>query len=340
MKFRILAGVALSVSLTLLSGCNSDQPGADSHQKADIVLEDTLTMLNQAIVNQPAAVAPYLERANFFIKKDSLNLALKDVNSALEIEENNPETYAVLSDVYLYSGKVQRALDALKKAQELNASNAQFDVKMARIYLTMSDYKQTFESLRKALKKNPENVEALFISGLANEEMGDTAKAIENYQMTVARNQKHFDALKQLGILFAIKKDRLAIDYLRNAFTVRPGSVEPLYILGMFYQENNDPDKALNVYNEILLIRPDYKLAQYNKGYVYLIYKEDYPEAISAFTEAIQLDAAYADAYFNRGYAYELSGNKEKAREDYRKVLTMSVNDEKAVTALNRLDQK
>ncbi len=338
MKFRILAGVTLLYSCMLLWSCNSDKP-VNTGQKADVLPLDTLAALNKAIASQPATVEPYLKRANYFLKMDSLNLALNDVNSALEIEENYPETYAVLSDIYLYSGKVQRALDALKKAQEMDASNAQLDVKMAKIYLTMSDYKQTFESLRKALKKNPENVEAFFISGLANEEMGDTAKAIESYQLTVARDQRHFDALKQLGILFAIKKDRLAIDYLRNASSVRPGSVEPLYVLGMFYQENNEPDKALNVYNEILLIKPDFKLALYNKGYVYLIYKEDYPEAISAFTQAIQRDAGYADAYFNRGYAYELSGNKQKAREDYLKVLTLKVNDENAVKALNRLDE-
>lgn len=339
MKFRILAGLVLSVLIALLIGCNSGKPVPDSFQKADTLQPDTLALLNQAIINQPAAVAPYLQRADFYLKKDSLNLALKDVNSALEIEETNASAYAVLSDIYLYSGKVQRALDALKKAQELDASDSRFDVKMANIYLTMSDYKQTFESLRKALKKNPENAQAFFISGLAHEEMGDTAKAIESYQMTVARDQKHFDALKQLGILFAIKKDRLAIDYLRNASSVHPESVEPLYVLGMFYQENNDPGKALNVYNEILLIRPDYKLAHFNKGYVYLVYNEDYPQAITAFTEAIQLDAAYADAYYNRGYAYELNGNKDKARENYRKVLTLRINEERAVAGLNRLDQ-
>ncbi|GAB1403704.1 MAG: tetratricopeptide repeat protein [Lentimicrobiaceae bacterium] len=338
MRFSYLALLGFFISAILLPGCGSPRQESNS-ALADTLTVDSLAIFTTAIRNQPGAIAPYLNRAGYFIRKDSLNLALNDVNSALDIDENHAGTYAVLSDIYLYSGKVQRALDALKKALELNPSDAQVDVKMARVYLTMSDYKQTFESLRKALKKNPENVEAFFVSGLANEEMGDTAKAIESYQLAVARNPRHYNALKELGILFAIKKDKLAIDYLRNAATVRPDAVEPLYVLGMFYQENNEPDKALNVYNEILLIKPDFKLAHYNKGYVFMVYKEDYTEAITAFSNAIELDSDYADAYYNRGYAYELSGNREKAQSDYRKVLTLNVNDEKAVKGLNRLDE-
>lgn len=339
MNSRIFSGLAFIFFLALTTACNPGQSGSDKLSNADSTSIDTLALLSQDIKNKPASAAPYLARANYFLRKDSLNLALNDVNKALGIDENNAEVYGVLSEVYLYSGKVQRALDAAKKAQELNPADSKYEVMMARIYLTMSDYKQTFESLRKALKKNPEDADALFISGLANEEMGDTAQAIESYQMTVARNQKHYDALKQLGILFAIKKDRLAIDYLRNAASLRPEAVQPLYILGMFYQENEEPDKALNVYNEILLLKPEYALAHFNKGYVNLVYKQDYSQAIEAFTAAIEIDRDYADAYYNRGYAYELSGNPAKAKDDYLKVLTLKVNDEKAVAGLNRLDQ-
>jgi len=204
----------------------------------------------------------------------------------------------------------------------------------------MSDYKQTFNALRSALKKDPENAEAFFVSGLANEEMGDTLKAIDSYQMAVARNQQHYEALKQLGILFALKHDKLAIDYLRNAAHLKPESPDPLYVLGMFYQENEDADKALSVYNEILVIDSTFKLAHYNKGYIYLVYKQDYAKAIDAFSEAIKLDTQFSDAFFNRGYAYELSGDAKKARQDYEAVLRMKVNNDNALKALNRLDDK
>jgi len=309
----------------------SDSLGADT-------IDNRLVGLNEAVSKYPALTKTWLDRARYFNEIGLFNEALQDVNKALTLNENDPEVYIVLSDVYLYSGKTQRSLEALKKAKLLEPTDARIDVKTARLFLTMSDYKQTFNYLRAALKLDPENAEAFFISGLANEEMGDTSKAIDSYQMAVANDQKHFDALKQLGIIFAIRHDKLAIDYLRNASQIRPRSPEPLYILGMYYQDNDDPDRALGVYREIIQIDPAYKFAHYNTGYIYLVYKQEYQKATEAFTKALELDPEYSDALYNRGYARELMGDLASARKDYENVLRMQVNDDKAVQGLNRLD--
>ena len=297
-----------------------------------------LDRLNAAVSQNPAQVSPYLKRAVYFAVREMPSEALKDINSALSLNEDDPEVYAALSEVYMYDGKMQRSLDALKRAVELAPKESRYSVMMARLYLTMSDYKQTFNALREGLSKDPNNAEAFFISGLAHEEMGDTLKAIENYQLAVARKQDYYDALMELGILYSIQENKLAIDYLRNAATLKPNSPEPLYVLGMFYQENGEPDKALSVYEEILIINPDYFLAHYNKGYVLLVLKEDYPQAIESFSRAIEIGNDSVDAIYNRGLAYELSGDMIKARTDYNKILRMQVNDDRAIKGLNRLD--
>jgi tetratricopeptide (TPR) repeat protein len=297
-----------------------------------------LIRLTNDVVRNPKSVKPLLARAGYYVNQEMFNEALQDVNKALALDVKDSEVYVTLSDVYLYSGKIQRALDALKKAAALSPGNAEIDVKTARIFLTMSDYKQTFNYLREALKKDPENAEAFFISGLANEEMGDTIKAIDSYQNAVARDKRQYDALKQLGILFSIKKDKLAVDYLRNASQIRPDKPEPLYILGMFYQDNGEPDKSLSVYNEIIQIDSSYKLAWYNRGYVFLVYKQDYHKAIESFNKVLQLDQDYSDALYNRGYAFELLGDYKSARKDYEQVLRMVTNNNRAILGLNRLD--
>lgn len=328
------------LTAVISSSClRQEQQGADQSEIAvSDTISDELEVLNSRVAKAPGTVAPYLERAGYFARNNMPNEALQDINSALTINENDPEIYASLSEAYMYDGKMQRSLDAIKKAKELSPNSGVYDVKMARLYLTMSDYKQTFNALREGLRKDPDNAEAFFLSGLANEEMGDTLKAIDNYQMAVAKKQDHYEALKQLGILFSMQKNRLAIDYLRNAASLRPDSPDPLYILAMHYQENGDPDKALGTYGEILLINPTYKLAHYNKGYVFLVYKNDYLQAIESFTKAIELDAAYVDAIYNRGLSYELLGDKKAARTEYEKVLRLKVNDDKTIEGLNRLD--
>ncbi len=338
-RILLLPLIAVALILMMIS-CGENRKSSEATAvEANDTISDELARLNALVEANPSGIPAYLERARFFARSGMENEALQDVNKALSLNENDPEVYAGLSDVYMYTGKMQRSLDALKKAVELNPRAGKYDVMMARLYLTMSDYKQTFNALREGLRKDPDNAEAFFISGLANEEMGDTLKAIDSYQMAVAKNQDHYDALKQLGILMSIRKDRLAIDYLRNAARVKPGSPDPLYILGMFYQDNEDPDKALAVYEEILMVDPSFTFAHYNKGYIFLVFKEMYPEAVEAFSKAIELNPDYADAWYNRGYAHELMGNVSSARSDYERVLRMKTNDDKAIRGLNRLDQ-
>lgn len=338
LKITSLLVILFTGSIMLFSCKPNNEKNSEKQAVTDSISSDELTALTNAVVANPGKVAPLLERAKYYAHNDKFNEALADVNAALDIDKQDPAVYMALSEVYLYSGKTQRALDALKKAKELAPENADVDVSIAKIYLTMSDYKQTFTALREALKKNPNNADAFFISGLANEEMGDTIKAIDNYQAATLKNPKHYDALKQLGILFSIRHNPLAIDYLRNAASLRPKSPDPLYILGMHYQENGAPDKALSVYQEILQIDSTFKLAHYNTGYVYLVYKGDYQSAIDAFSRAIKLDPEYVDAVYNRGYAKELAGFYEEARTDYKAVLRMKINDDKAIQGLNRLD--
>ena len=328
---------AIVLLFAVNTSCNRQTDSKNISQVNDTTA-DELSKLNKAISLNPKDIKLYLERARYYSRNNNYNEALGDVNAAMTINSKDPDVYITLSEVYLYSGKTQRSLDALKKAKELAPGNADVDVSIARVYLTMSDYKQTFNALREAIRKNPENPEAFFLSGLANEEIGDTLKAIDSYQNAVARNSKHYDALKQLGILFSIRKSPLAIDYLRNASQVRKNAPEPLYVLGMYYQENNEPDKALSVYQEIIQIDSAFKLAHYNTGYVYLVYKKEFDNAIEAFSKAIKIDPDYSEAVYNRGFANELAGKYESAKSDYQQVLRMKVNDDKAIQGLNRID--
>jgi len=143
----------------------------------------------------------------------------------------------------------------------------------------------------------------------------------------------------QLGDLYAIKKDPLAEAYLKNALKIRPKSIEALYMLGMYYQENSEYAKAIEVYQNLAQIDSSFREAPYNIGYIYMVYLKDFKQAISYFTESLKKDPEYHQAYFNRGYAYELSGDYKMATEDYQRSLKIKVNYDKAIEGLNRIDK-
>lgn len=125
---------------------------------------------------------------------------------------------------------------------------------------------------------------------------------------------------------------------LYKAIRIKPRAIEPLMLLGKYYQDNNQPDKAMTAYQEIITIDSTYKMAHYYAGYILLMHEQNFQGAIIAFTRALKIDPEYADALYRRGYAYELLGKLDSAKFDYIKVMKMKSNNDLAKQGISRID--
>jgi len=212
-------------------------------------------------------------------------------------------------------------------------------IRLSKLSLIIKDYNATFDYIKKALQVQPVNPQAYFTRALALLEKGDTALAVEDLKRTVDQDQNFYDAYIELGELYSKRKDPLAADYLKNAINIKPDSREALYMLGMFYQENGKYEEAIKTYATLSKVDTTFKDAPYNTGYIYLVYLHDFTKAATYFTLALKNDPGYIEALFNRGYAYELSGSHAKAYQDYKHLLDLKANYQKAIDGLNRLDK-
>src|SRR5947207_7795453 len=114
-------------------------------------------------------------------------------------------------------------------------------------------------------------------------ETGDTTHAVSSFQTATEQNPEYYDAFIQLGNLFSLKKNNLALQYYDKALELKRNSPEALYGKAMFFQENEETDTAEVLYLKILESAPDYKDALFNLGYINLIYKNDLGKAIEYF---------------------------------------------------------
>ena len=236
-------------------------------------------------------------------------------------------------------GQPQNSRDALIKAIGINPQEKEALLKLAKLYLIVKDYKNCYVTVKQLLDIDNGNSGAYYTRAVGLLEQGDTIHAVADLMQAVDKNQEFFDAYIQLGELYSIRKDPMAAQYLQNALNIRPKSKEALYLLGLFYQENGQYDKAISTYRNLAKVDSAFREAPYNIGYTNLVYLKDFPKAIAGFTESIRKDPGYYQAYFNRGYAYELSGDYKNAYDDYQKSLKIKVNYDKAIDGLNRLDK-
>ncbi|MEI6122574.1 MAG: tetratricopeptide repeat protein [Bacteroidota bacterium] len=322
----------------LVVACGPKKNGNDKTNTADSLHVDLAT-LNKKITNHPDDAKLYDQRAIWYLQNKDPDKALADINHAILLEPKNSAFYRSLSDVYFATGKIKNAQSSLEKASEINPKDAEAVLKLAELFFYMKDYKKTFEFTDKALKIDNLNAKADFIRGMALKDMGDTLKAVKSFEKAIEKDQQYFHAYMQLGLMYSVKHSALAIDYFNNALNLNPKSIEALYALAMFYQQNGDFNKAIAKYTIIIQIDPTYKYAYYNIGYIYLDKTKSYDDAIKYFTDAIKCDPNYAEAFYNRGLALELKGDIKNARADYQQALKIRTNYDKAIEGMNRLDK-
>jgi tetratricopeptide (TPR) repeat protein len=328
----------LLIIVLLFSSCRETKKNDDKAQKTDS-LTIALSEITQKIAGDISNPDLYHHRSELYLQDHQFDGSLKDINKAISLSGKNPYYYITLSDIYLAMGKPDPCRESLLKALNLDPENKKALLKAAKLELIVKEYKQTFEYIKQALNVDKINPEAYFTRGVALLETGDTSSAILDFQTTISQDQQNYDAYMELGEIYSTRKDNLAVDYLKDALKIKPNNKEALYFLGMVYQENSQYDNAIQTYLTLQKTDSSFKNAPYNIGYIYLVYMKDFKQAEKYFTDAIKLDPAYAEAFYNRGLAYEYDGSYSNAYRDYKKTLELSVNYQKAIDGLNRIDK-
>ncbi len=324
--------------LLALSACRSGGDRKGQKQDSDTT-RMRLEMLNQQIEDDEGNPELYNRRAKSLLADRQFDKALKDVNKAISLDARKADYYITLSDIYLLMGQPQNSREALIKATGIDAKDKGALLKLAKLYLIVKDYPNCYATVKQLLEIDNGNASAFYTRAIGLLEQGDTIRAVDDLRQAVDKNQEFYDAYIQLGELFSIKRDPLAALYLQNALNIRPQSKEALYMLGLFYQENGQYEKAIATYHNLAKVDTAFREVPYNIGYIHLVYQKDFHLAITYFTESLQKDPGYYQAYYNRGYAYELLGDYKKALEDYQRSLKIKVNYDKAIEGLNRLDK-
>lgn len=332
--FAILLGLSI-----LLSGCGPSQPGQEPSAAVVDSSQLYLKELNQAISSNEKDPDLFNKRAQYYLLEREFDNALKDINKAISLDDKTPEYYLTLSDIQLLMGQTENCMAALNRAAALDPGSREARLKLAQLYLILRNYSSAYTVINELIAMDSYNPKAYFLRAIGRLENGDTAKAVGDLMKAVDQDQQYFDAYLQLGELFSLRNDILAEGYLSNALRVKPDNQEALYLLGMFYQNTEQYEKALQTYQRLQVAWPEYRNAPFNQGYIYLVYLMDFPKAIEAFSQAVEVDPDYADAYFNRGYAYELNNQPDLAYRDYKTTLKLDVNNPRAVEGLNRLDK-
>ncbi|MGI8893061.1 MAG: tetratricopeptide repeat protein [Bacteroidia bacterium] len=334
MSPRILFFLAF---IFILFSCNDENKTEQENTSASATEAD-IDALSEKISASPKDASLYYQRGQLFLKAGNTKMAIQDLEQAITIDSTKGEYYLPLADAYFFSKIVGKSRQTLERAINNDpANNTEAVMKLAELHFYVQEYKKSIEYLDQVLMKDRHNPKAYFMKGMNFKEMGDTTRAISSFQTTVEQNPEYYAAYMQLGIIFNIKNDPISVQYYNSALNLNPGSTEALYGRAMFFQENEEYNKAITDYTQILNIEPGNANAHFNLGYIHQVHLKIYDQAIKHYTDAIAANPQYAEAYYNRGLTYETLGNINAAAADYRLALQFRPEYPAAEAGLSRV---
>ncbi|MBQ6069335.1 MAG: tetratricopeptide repeat protein [Bacteroidales bacterium] len=324
--------IILLPALFILMGCGNH------NNTPDLPNEKILQALDIQIHKHPKDDNLYYQRAKVYMEIGRVNDAIADLSRAIALDSKKPQYHMLLGDAYLANGSIEQSYASLQRALDLDPDNLEATLKLGEISYYSHNYDRAMECLNRVTAKDPQNRTALFMKSFIYKETGDTANAVALLRKVCDFYPDYEPAFEELGILFSIRHDPLAVEYLTTALRIEPQNTNALYALAMYHQDLNQMDKAEEIYKQILDLNANHKDAWHNRGYIQLFTYGDYPVAIDYFTHAIQCDSTFAEAWVNRGCAYELTGDKQHALDDFRAALELDHTFQPAIDGIKRIN--
>ncbi len=336
MNIRLI--LCLTFCVGLLTSC-SEEPGSAEKSVAtkSSSKDDIIASLSDEIIENPNDANLYIKRALIYQNRNQMNLAIKDAERALTLDSTASYFHQVLGELNFLRGQLGPARQSLERAAELDESNTDALLKLAEVQFLLRRYEESINSINTALVQNDRLAQGYFIKGYVYKEIGDTTLAKSSFQTVIEINPEHYEGYMELGSLFALEGDPLALEYFNSALELKPKSAEAFYHKGMFLQAGSRYLDAKNTYRELLQVDRGNVLAFYNLGYLYLTEFLEFDTAIAYFDSALAIRPDYIEAMVNKGLAQEELELFGDAENSYRAALSVDPQFDPAAKGLSRL---
>ncbi len=305
----------------------SDTTAIDSKNAAEI---------SRTIEKDPTNAELYYRRAMIYYNEKYLDRALDDITQASDLAKDNPLYYFTRGRILYSMNRTIEAAKMYESAITLKPDYEEAQMKLAELYYVVKEHRKSIDILNVVIAKN-RNPHAYFFRGMNQKETGDTARAIASFQLAYEGEATFYDAVMQLGILYAAKRDAIALEYFNTAIKLQPKSSEAYFARAYFYQLKKQFQKALLDYKKVIDLDAANADAYYNVGYINFEAGQ-YQQALRSWDICIQMNNDYVQAYYMRGLLHEGQKNYTDAKMNYEYALQIAPDYGLAKEGLRRVE--
>ncbi len=274
-------------------------------------------------------------------------------DAALECEETPQEIYRGKGIAFMGTMEYESALECFEQALSYGGyipSDIEYDINyyMAVCYYKLGLYDEAISRYDAILQLRPKSVDAYFQRGIVELEKGMSDVAVADFDKAISLDRKNyglyidvFSAMRDKGyeekgkdyltvamdagdksmdsydkgrLYFYLEDYTNARNFLEQARSDGNRSEEVILLLGQSYEELNDSNYALKLYEDYVVQSPSGSI--YNQMGLCYFGTGDYESAVSAFEKglSVQESTCRQQLAYNQIVAYENMGKFEIAK--------------------------
>jgi len=223
-----------------------------------------------------------------------------------------------LGMLYTRVGLYDQSVEVLNKAIQFRLDDVEANRNLAITYYTMGDMDKAYEQMQKYIKLEPNNADAHNNIGLILYNKGLYEASLEEF--TIAKNMKPDEkqyAYNEGLALVKLGKNDEAVESFKDSSGLKEGEEvrqtfiqeyeankwRELYNQGHSAMEIGNTSRAIELFNQVLELKPDMLEAHVNLGFCYRI-EGDKQKQVYHFEQALKLAPDSAEVNYNLGLAY------------------------------------
>lgn len=250
---------------------------------------------------------------------DSARLAYE---RALARDSTSAEAHARLGQLYEEEGELESALEYSRRALQLDSTNVNYRYIVGSQLFQLGRYEEAMPHLRAVIDERPWHQSAHYNLGQA-----------------LVRTGRQDLGKKFLAESDSLEKQQREIERLESVAQDEPGAPDRWAKLGDAYRRAGRLEDARETYSIALYLRPSNptlrdQLAQLSAEL------GNYEAAVSHYRTLLRQRPSFNEAWFNLGVVYARTGETEKARKAWKRVLKRDPDHRRAKAYLARLPQE
>ena len=294
----------------------------------------------------------------------------------VRLEPGDPKGWSLLGRTLYRLGDRDSALSAMLEAEQLGDKSKELYTTLGLAYADRKEWDRALEWLQKGdlgprehtllaqiyeVTGNPDQADSLYRLLLAQDSTSAAAAGIFNelgklrfrarnfpdaerfFERAIALDPRDGEAYFYRGLaLRELKRDPEALTALQKAASIDTAKADRFFWLGVAYDGQKQFREAEDAFRRATELDSSGPIASKAYGQLgfYRLLKKQWSAATRLLERAVALDPKDSQAWLWLGQGYQNAGNREKATESYRRVLTLDPGNQEAKKGLESLRRR